>query len=110
MEYLNVSLDYARQSATTNGTGFSDNQQRRNYKMKKQNMIDEIRKRIDAPFKEFMSVSKRFDEQPSIPNGARRQSAALALYKALNEMAEYALENWNLSPEEFNKIVESLKI
>lgn len=78
--------------------------------MNKQNMIDEIRKRIDAPFKEFMGAAKRFDEQPSIPNGARKQSAALALYKALNEMAEYALENWNLSPEDFNAIVDEVSV
>lgn len=78
--------------------------------MNKQNITDEIHKRLDAPFREFMSAAKRYDEQPSIPNGARKQDARDALYKALDEMAEYALENWNLSPNDFNAIVEEVAV
>ena len=40
--------------------------------MNKKKIKDEIRKRLDGPFKEFMSAVKRYDEVPSIPNGARR--------------------------------------
>lgn len=76
--------------------------------MNKKQLINELHKMLDAPFKEFMSAVKRYDEVPSIPNGARKQSALLGLHKALRDMAEYALENWHLTPEEFNAIVDKL--
>lgn len=78
--------------------------------MNKKQMTEEIRKRLDGPFKEFMSAVKRYDEVPSIPNGARKQSALLGLYKALRDMAEYALENWNLSPKDFNALVDEVSV
>ena len=78
--------------------------------MNKKKIKDEIRKRLDGPFKEFMSAVKRYDEVPSIPNGARKQSALLGLYKALRDMAEYALENWHLTPEDFNAIVDEVAV
>ena len=77
--------------------------------MNKQNITDEIRIRLDSPFREFMSAAKRYDEQPSIPNGSRKQDARDTLYRALDEMAEYALENWNLSPNDFTDVVFTLE-
>ena len=78
--------------------------------MNKKQMIDELHKRLDAPFKEFMTAANRYHEQPSIPNGSRKQDARESLDKALREMAEYALENWKLSPEEFNAIVDEVAV
>lgn len=78
--------------------------------MKKNELIDELHKMLDAPFKDFMSAARRYDEVPSIPNGARKQSALLGLYKALSDMAEYASEKWNLTPDEFNAIVDELSV
>ena len=78
--------------------------------MNKQKIIDEIRKRIDAPFREFMSAAKRYDEQPSIPNGARMQQAREDLHKAIRKAAQEIMEKFRIPPEDFSKIVDDLEI
>lgn len=78
--------------------------------MNKQKIKNEITKMIDPSFKDFMSAAKRYDEVPSIPNGARKQSALLGLYKALREAAEHAMEKWHLTPDEFNEIADGMGV
>lgn len=76
--------------------------------MNKKKITEELYKRLDVPFKDFMSSAKRYFEQPSIPNGARRQEARDHFDEALRKAAEYALEKWGLTPEEFNKIIDGM--
>ena len=78
--------------------------------MKKQKIIDELHEMLDAPFKELMVAAKRYDDQPSIPNGARKQEARDKLDEALRAAAEHTLEKWHLPPEEFNEIVDEVAI
>lgn len=73
-------------------------------------IIDELHQMLDAPFKEFMGAAKRYDESPSIPNGAMKQEAREKLYDALRAAAERALEKWHLPPDEFNEIVDGMGI
>lgn len=76
----------------------------------KNEIIAEIHKRIDEPFKELMTAAKRYDGQPSILKGARKKEAKDKLDKAIKEAAEYVFETWNVPPEEFNKIIDELNI
>ena len=76
--------------------------------MNKQKIKDEIRKHLDGPFKDFMSAEKRYFEQPSIPNGARRKDARDHFDEALRKAAEYVFETWHLTPEEFAEIVDGI--
>lgn len=76
--------------------------------MNKKQLISELHKRLDSPFKELMSAIERYEEQPSIPNGTRKQEARENLNKALMETAEYALEKWQLSTDDFNGIVDEM--
>ena len=76
--------------------------------MNKKQLISELHKRLDLPFKDFMTAEKRYFEQPSIPNGARRKDARDHFDEALRKAAEYALEHWGLTPEEFNKIIDGM--
>lgn len=78
--------------------------------MKKNELINELHKMLDKPFKEFMAAAERWHDQPSIPNGARKQDARDMLDDALRAAAEHALENWNLSPEDFNAIVDEVSV
>ena len=71
-------------------------------------IIDEIHRRIDGPFKEYMSAVKRFEEQPSIPNGSRKQEAKVGLDNAIKETAEYVFEKWHVSPDEFSKLIDNI--
>lgn len=76
--------------------------------MNKKKITDELYKRLDLPFKDFMSAEKRYFEQPSIPNGARRKDARDHFDEALRATEEYALETWHLTPEEFAEIVDGI--
>ena len=78
--------------------------------MNKKKITEELHKRLDANFKDFMSAEKRYFEQPSIKNGSRRQEARENLNKAIKDFAEYAFETWHLTTEEFNKIIDELNI
>ena len=71
-------------------------------------IIDYIKGKVGSPFKDFMSAVKRYDEQPSIPNGARKQEAREALHKALHETAEEILERWKLTSEELDKLLDEI--
>lgn len=77
--------------------------------MNKQKIKNEIHKIIDPSFKDFMSAEKRYFEQPSIPNGARRKDARDNFDEALRKAAEYALEKWGLTPDEFNRIIDEMR-
>lgn len=76
--------------------------------MNKKQMIDKLHKMLDANFKDFMSAEKRYFEQPSIPNGARRKDARDNFDEALRKAAEYVFETWHLTPEEFSGIVDEI--
>lgn len=78
--------------------------------MKKNELINELHKMLDAPFKEFMAAAKRWHDQPNIQNGARKQEARDMLDDALRAAAEHALENWHLTPEDFNAIVDEVSV
>lgn len=78
--------------------------------MNNKKIMDELHKMLDKPFKEFMSAAKRWHDQPSIQNGARKQEARDKLDEALRAAAEHAWEKFNLPPDEFNKIIEALTI
>ena len=76
--------------------------------MNKKKITEELHKRLDSSFKDFMSAEKRYFEQPSIPNGARRKDARDHFDEALRKAAEYVFETWHLSPEEFSGIVDEI--
>ena len=76
----------------------------------KKEIVEEIHKYIDEPFKEYMSAIERFEEQPSILKGARKQEAKDKLDKAIRDSAEYVFETWNVPPEEFNKIIDEIMV
>ena len=76
--------------------------------MNKKQLIEELHKRLDANFKDFMTAEKRYFEQPSIPNGARRKDARDNFDEALRKAAEYVFETWHLTPEEFSEIVDEI--
>lgn len=76
--------------------------------MNRKQITRELHKRLDASVREFMSATKRYFEQPSIPNGARRQEARDHMDEAIKATAEYALGNWGLPPEEFAEIIEEI--
>lgn len=76
--------------------------------MNKKQMIDELHKMLDAPFRNFMSAEKRWHDQPSIQNGARKQEARDNFDEALRKAAEYVFETWHLTPEEFSGIVDEI--
>lgn len=76
--------------------------------MNKKQMIEELHELIDVPFRNFMTAEKRYFEQPSIPNGARRKDARDNFDEALRKAAEYVFETWHLTPEEFSGIVDEI--
>ena len=76
--------------------------------MNKKQITQELHKRLDSLFKDFMSAEKRYFEQPSINNGSRRQEARENLNKAIKDFAEYAFETWHLTPDESNKLVDEI--
>lgn len=76
--------------------------------MNKKQLISELHKRLDSYFNDFMSAEKRYFEQPSIPNGARRKDARDHFDEALRKAAEYVFETWHLTPEEFSEIVDGI--
>lgn len=78
--------------------------------MNKKKIKDELHKMLDKPFKEFMAAAKRWHDQPNIQNGARKQEARDMLDDALRAAAEHALENWHLTPEDFNAIVDEVSV
>ena len=83
-------MDYARQSATTNGTGFSDNQQRRKYTMKNEvkKYLEQVkREKLKPLVEEVVCAVDRYNNAPSIPNGSRMGDARSKLYAALQETA-----------------------
>lgn len=76
--------------------------------MNKKKITEELHKRLDANFKDFMSAEKRYLERPSIPNGARRRDARDHFDEALRKAAEYVFETWHLTPDEFAEIVDGI--
>lgn len=76
--------------------------------MNKKKITEELYKRLDVPFKDFMSSAKRYFDQPSIPNGSRKQDARYRLDEALRDAAEYVFCEYQISPESFAEIVDEL--
>lgn len=76
--------------------------------MNKKKITEELHKRLDSSFKDFMSAEKRYFEQPSIPNGAKRKDARDHFDEALRKAEEYVFETWHLTPDEFNKIIDGM--
>lgn len=76
--------------------------------MNKKKITEELHKRLDSYFKDFMTAEKRYFEQPSIPNGAKRKDARDHFDEALRKAAEYVFETWHLTPEEFSEIVDGI--
>lgn len=68
------------------------------------------REKLKPLVDEVVCAVDRYDNAPSIPNGARMGDARSKLNAALQETAQDVMEKFNLPPDEFNKIVESLKI
>lgn len=76
--------------------------------MNKKKITEELHKRLDSYFKDFMTAEKRYFEQPSIPNGAKRKDARDHFDEALRKAAEYVFETWHLTPEEFAEIIDGI--
>lgn len=74
--------------------------------MNKKKITEELHRRLDTNFKDFMSAEKRYFEQPSIPNGSRRQESKHRLDIALREAEQYMLEKYGIGKDDFHKMVE----
>ena len=68
------------------------------------------REKLKPLVEEVVCAVDRYDNSPSIPNGSRMGDARSKLNAALQETARDVMEKFNLPPDEFNKIIESLKI
>lgn len=68
------------------------------------------REKLKPLVEEVVCAVDRYDNSPSIPNGSRMGDARSKLSAALQETAQEVMEKFNLPPDEFNKILETLNI
>lgn len=62
--------------------------------MNKKQLIEELHRHLDGPFKDFMSAAKRYDEAPSIATGSRKQEAMKALDAIKERLIEELAKRW----------------